>query len=298
MDSPNDQADVLVVHNPKANAVRMDTLRDVIGKHFGERRVDWLECSREDLAERLQPWLRRGVRLIIAAGGDGTVSDIASALPAGDAPLVGLLPLGTGNVLARELGLPLTLDAAAALLSGAHAVRNLDVLRVGERAYLLSVSVGFGAQAMKATHTQRKKLFGKSSYLVTMFMNFFSMRPVEYQVEVDGESMKLRASDLMASNCGIIGYRALRWWPAVQPDDGQMELCYLEAQTGFHYLWVVFNFLLKNHPRNEKLNYYTGQHSVVISEPRGVPVQGDGDWIGDTPVEIRFQPRALRMAVP
>lgn len=296
MDSPK-EADVLVIHNPQANAVRLEPLRAVMKKYFADRQVDWLECSREDLAERLQPWLQRDVKLIVAAGGDGTVSDIASALPA-DGPLVGLLPLGTGNVLARELGLPLQLDAAAALLSGAHRARDLDVLRVGSRAYLLSVSVGFGAQAMKATHTGRKKLFGKSSYLVTMFMNFFSMRPTEYQVELDGQPLKVRASDLMASNCGIIGYRALRWWPAVQPDDGQMNLCYLEAETGFHYLWVVFNFLLKNHPRTEKLNYFTGQQSVVIQEPKGVPVQGDGDWIGDTPVEITFQPRALRMVVP
>lgn len=285
-----------MVHNPKANAVQLEPLQRLIEKHFGGRRVDWLECSR-DMRASLAPWLQGGVQLIIAAGGDGTVSDIASVLPV-DGPVVGILPMGTGNVLARELDIPLGLNEAAALLAGSYAIRNLDMLRVAERAYLISVSVGLSARAMKETTPDRKKLFGKSSYLVTLFLNFFAMHPIDFQVELDGERMEFRASDLMAANCGSLGYKALRWWPEVQPDDGQLNLCYLEATTGFDYLWVVFNFLLQRHIRTKRLDHVPAQRTVTIREPQNLPVQGDGDWIGNTPIQVHLEPAALKIAVP
>ncbi|MEX2143993.1 MAG: diacylglycerol kinase family protein [Anaerolineales bacterium] len=295
--SPSQPSQILVIHNPQASAFKLQPLRSLMEKHFGGCQVDFVECSRTELAARLAPWLKSGVQLIIAAGGDGTVADIASALPS-DGPPVGILPMGTGNVLVRELGIPLDLDQAAALAAGAHAVRHLDLLRVAERAYLISVSVGMSARAMRETTPMLKKIFGKSSYLVTLFMNFFAMQPVAYEVEADGRQLQIRASDLMAANCGTLGYRALRWWPAVQPDDGQLDLCHLEAKTGFTYLWVVINFLAGRHIRSKQLDYLPVQNSVWIRTPEGMPVQGDGDWIGTTPIQVRLEPHALKVVVP
>lgn len=295
--SPEKATQILVVHNPQASAFKLEHLRRLMDKHFADRQVDYLECSRTEMAGRLAPWLQRGVDLIVAAGGDGTIADIASALPP-DGPPVGILPMGTGNVLVRELGIPLHLDKAAALLAGQHAVRHLDLLRVAGRAYLISVSVGLSARAMSETTLARKKIFGKSSYLVTLFLNFFATHPVAYGVEADGRALEVRASDLMASNCGILGYKALRWWPSVQPDDGHLDLCYLEAKTGFTYLWVVFNFLARNHIRSKWLDHLPVHQSVWIRTPEGLPVQGDGDWIGTTPIQVRLESHALKVVVP
>ncbi|HKY78374.1 MAG TPA: diacylglycerol kinase family protein [Anaerolineales bacterium] len=295
--SPEKTAQILVVHNPQASAYGLEPLRGLMDRHFAGRRVAYLECSRTEMAARLTPWLQSGVDLVVAAGGDGTVADIASALPT-DGPPVGILPMGTGNVLVRELGIPLDLDKAAALVAGRHAVRYLDLLRVAERAFLISVSVGLSARAMHETTPARKKTFGKSSYLVTLFLDFFAMHPVTYGLEADGRQLQIRASDLMAANCGILGYRTLRWWPAVQPDDGHMDLCYLEAKTGFAYLWVVFNFLARNHIRSKRLDHIPVYKSVWIRTPEGLPVQGDGDLIGATPIEVRLEPRALKVVVP
>jgi diacylglycerol kinase (ATP) len=292
-----EHVEVLVVYNPKASAANIDPLHRLLEKYFSERRFALVECSRDDMASVLAPWLERGIKLIISAGGDGTVSDIATALPA-DGPPVGILPMGTGNVLARELDLPLDLEGAAALLAGEFDIRALDILRVEGRAYLLSVSAGLSARAMHETTPARKKIFGKSSYLVSLFLNFFNMRPVEYRVEADGEEQTITASDLMASNCGILGYKSLRWWPTVQPDDGHMDLCYLQAGTGFYYLWVVGNFLIRRHYRSAKLNYLTVKRTLTILEPAGMPVQGDGDMIASTPVEIHLEPAMLKIAVP
>ncbi len=295
--SPTPLADVLVVYNPKASAADVGTIHRLLDKYFAGRQVDIVECSREDMAKRLAPWLRKGVKLIISAGGDGTISDIASGLPS-DGPPVGILPLGTGNVLARELSVPVEVERSAALLAGDFAVRELDVLMVAGRAYLLAVGVGLAARALDETSVRRKKIFGKSSYLVSFFLNFFSMQPTTYKIRIDGKAISVRASDLMAANCGIIGYRSLRWWSEVQPDDGHMDLCFLEANTGFKYLWVIFNFLANRHMRRPWLDHIPMQESLIIEGPANLPVQGDGDLIGVTPVEIKLVPRALKVAVP
>lgn len=288
---------MLVVHNPGASAADAGALARLMAAHFAGRQVDYVECHRQELAGRLAPWLERGVRLIIAAGGDGTLSDIATALPSGGPP-VGLLPMGTGNVMARELDLPLDLDEAAALLAGDFAVRRLDLLQVEGRAYLLSVSAGMSARAMRETGPWRKRIFGKSSYLVSLLLNFFAMHPAQFVVRADGRQVRVRASDLMALNSASLGYKALRWWPQVRPDDGHMDMCHLEADNGFRYLWVVYNFLRGNYFRQPWLDHAPLQRSLVIEEPRGLAVQGDGDWIGETPVEITLLPAALNVAVP
>lgn len=292
---------MLVVHNPGASAADAGVLARLMEAHFAGRRVDYVECHREQLAARLQPWLADGARLIIAAGGDGTVSDIATALTAGGPASrcpIGILPMGTGNVLARELDLPLDLDEAAALLAGDFAVHKLDLLQVNGHAYLLSVSAGMTARAMRETGPWRKRIFGKSSYIVSLLLNFFAMHPTEFSVRADGEMRRMHASDVMVLNSASLGYKALRWWPEVRSDDGRMELCHLDAPTGLRYLWVVFNFLRGNHFRRPWLDYAAMQHSVVIEAPHGLAVQGDGDWIGETPVEVTLLPAALNVAVP
>ena len=87
----------------------LESLRHVIQKHFAGRQVDLVKCSPNDMASVLAPWLARRIKLIIAAGGDGTLADVVSGLPA-NGPVVGILPLGTGNVVARELDVPVRLD--------------------------------------------------------------------------------------------------------------------------------------------------------------------------------------------
>jgi diacylglycerol kinase family enzyme len=153
------------------------------------------------------------------------------------------------------------------------------------------------AAAMGDTTPKLKKIFGKSSYLVTLFMNFFNTKPVAYELEIDGRNETILASDLMVANCGILGYRTLRWWPEVQPDDGQMDLCYVKASTGLYYSWVVTNFLAKRYWRNNKLNHIPMKRSMLIKGPVGMAVQGDGDVVTKTPVEIVLEPAALKIAV-
>jgi diacylglycerol kinase (ATP) len=290
-------AEILVVYNPGAGGADQVELHNLIATHFPARRVDLCECSpADDMHARLSPWLGAGVNLVIVAGGDGTISNVASALTHTEIPM-GILPMGTGNVVARELELPLDPDEAADVLAREYSTRRLDVMRVGKRAYLLSVSVGLSAEAMKEISRQEKKLFGQTAYFFPFIRKFFGTQVIEFRVELDGQSRQIRATDLLAVNIGIIGYKALSWGPEVRPDDGLMNLCYLRAYSGLDYLWAIVNFLNRHYLRNKQINCLPVRDRIRIAAPEGLPFQADGDWIGYTPVEVRLDPGALLIAV-
>jgi diacylglycerol kinase family enzyme len=292
------QAEVVVVHNPEASGANEAELRRVVAAAFGERAVDYCTCRvDEDMSGPLAPWLQHGAKLVIVAGGDGTISDVAAALVGQEVPL-GILPQGTGNVLARELNLPLKIGEAAILLAGDFDLRTLDVLRVGDTVCLLGVSVGLSAQALIETGKQEKKLLGPWSYWLPFLRRFFGPGEYEFTVELDGKPMQVRASDVLAMNVGTIGFRAIRWGLEVQPDDGVFNLCYLHARSGLDYLWTIMNFFAGRYIRSPRVDCLPAQRSIRIVAPQGLPVQGDGDMIGHTPVEVLLDAAVLNVAVP
>jgi diacylglycerol kinase family enzyme len=292
------QAEIVVVHNPNSSGADEARLRGVIRSVFGSRPVDFCETSEQhDLTERLAPWLQRGVGMVIAAGGDGTISEIADVL-AGRETVLGILPQGTSNVMARELNLPLKPLAAARILAGDYGIRKLDVLRAGDSVCVLGISVGISASAMQETTRTQKRLFGPWAYWLPFFKRFFDTAGHFFTVELDGYATQLRASDVLAMNAGLIGFRAIRWGSEVQPDDGLVNFCFLQARNGFDYLWTVMNFALRRYIRNERVNVVPMAQSIRFAKPEGLPVQGDGDLIGVTPMTVTIQKAALNVAVP
>ncbi len=291
-------ADIVVVYNPQSSAANEARLRSVIAGAFGERRVDYCECSPgADMQARLAPWLAKGAPLVIAAGGDGTISDVAGALAGTDAVL-GILPQGTSNVLARELKLPLRMQAAARILAGEYAVRKIDVLRAGDDVCVLGVSVGLSAQAMRDTGRGQKRLLGPWAYWLTFARHFFRLRSHLFTVELDGYATQLRSTDVLAMNVGTIAFRAIRWGPGVKPDDGLLDFCFLWARNGLEYALTILSFALHIYRRDERVNVVPLARSLRIVKPEGLLVQGDGDVIGVTPITITLEKAALRIAVP
>lgn len=291
-------AEIVVVFNPQSSGANEAALRRVVAAHFDAVMVDFCECSQdEDMSLRLAPWLAGGARMVIAAGGDGTISDVADAL-VGREVVLGIIPHGTGNVLARELNLPLKLNAAAAMLAGDFAVRKLDVMRAGKSVCLIGISVGISASAMMETNRVQKKVLGPWAYWVPFFKRFFDTRGHEFEVELNGKPMNVHASDILAMNAGLIGFRALRWGPEVQPDDGVLNFCYLTARTGLDYLWTIMNFLGRRYIRNSRVNVLPSGQTIRILAPAGLAIQGDGDFIGHTPIEIHLERAVVRVAVP
>ena len=140
-----------VVHNPVSGQARTELVREQILRVMDEHGVayDIYETTgKEKLHEVVKEAIGRGFELFVAVGGDGTVSGVASGLVNTGIPLV-IFPAGTVNALARELEIPIGVQDAAGWWLSDHRIRKIDVMQIGDRYFLMNVSVGVSAEVVK-----------------------------------------------------------------------------------------------------------------------------------------------------
>ena len=296
---------IFVVVNPKAGSYAADAVRNALDRYFprhlaeGEPLCEIHETGHDDnLVQVVREACGRGFELVVAAGGDGTVSGVADGLVGSPVPL-GIIPLGTANVLARELGIPVELEAACQLLAGAHDLAEVDAMRVGDHAYFTQVGVGIDSLMIRDTTTEHKRRFGRVAYLWTACGPLLGFQPRRFRLTIDGKEPRLtRATQVLVANCGMLGQPPFRWGPDIRPDDGRIDLCVIRARHLFNYVALAWHVLLGQHRRDRNVRYEVVERAVKIEASRPLPVQADGEIIGDTPVEVTLVPRAVRVIVP
>lgn len=250
----------------------------------------------EDVPARVREAVAGGAELVVAIGGDGTVSEAAQALAGGEVPLA-VIPTGTANVFARVMGIPLELDAACALLSGFR-VRTVDALQSGDRLYVLHLGAGLSSIMIRDTNRAAKRRFGRLAYVWTAVRTLSGLQPHRFEIVVDGERHRTRAKQVFIANGGIWGIDAVRIGPDIEPDDGVIDLCILSGRTFLDFAGIGWDFLTGQHHRNRKVRYLKARRSIALDSRPGLPVQGDGEIVGRTPIEISIRPAAVPVAVP
>jgi len=251
----------------------------------------------DPVAQIVRERLKEGFDRVVAAGGDGTVSTVAHALAGGAIPL-GILPVGTGNLVARELGIPLAVDAAVALIAGRSVARRIDAMRIGGRTYLLNAGVGINAEVIDQTSRLGKSLFGRSAYVGTAVWKVLQAKQQPLEVTIDGETRTYHATDVAISNCGILAKALNPNGPDVRADDGQIDVCILCMKTPLDYPWYYFLKWIAPKRVNKIMVELVARRQVVVKSAAPIAVQADGDIIGVTPVEVDVLPSALTVLVP
>jgi diacylglycerol kinase (ATP) len=288
-----------VVLNPVAGSAEDDAPGRIEG-HFsayGWQPQIYETSGDEDVGALVREAASRGADLCVGAGGDGTASAVASGLVGTGVPL-GILPIGTGNVLAQELGIPEDLDEALALLTGDHDVDALDMIRVGDRRYVLNVSVGIGSLSMRDTKREWKQRLGMLAYALTTLRILLGYQPRRFDLTIDGQTRRIRASEVMVANSPAVGSPDVRLGTDVHLDDGRLDVCVVRARNVLDYIRVVWDVLLRRQDRSRNVRCIPVQRSVRIEARRTLPVEADGEIIGETPVEATFEPSALKVVVP
>jgi diacylglycerol kinase (ATP) len=291
---------VYVILNPVAGGCAPADVREALRRHFpGDETYCEIHATTPDerIAELVDEARRRGFDLVVAAGGDGSVAAVADGLVGAEAAL-GILPIGTANVMARDLGLPLDLDGASGLLAGPHAIKRLDAMRVGDRYFLTQIGIGIDALMIRDTKREHKRRFGRIAYLWTAFTQLLGFQPWRFFLEADGRRTRHRASQVLVANVGLLGQPPLRWGPGIHSDDGRLDVCVIRARTLLDYLRLLWHALLGQHHRDPNVRYLTAEKTVAIATKHPLPVQADGEIIGKTPFEIQVVPRAVRVVVP
>lgn len=259
---------------------------------------DLLETRPDDpVSDRVRERLKAGYAVAAAVGGDGTVAAVAHAL-IGNGAALAIVPAGTGNLVARELGIPLDVARAVALLAGAFRRRRVDAMRIGGRTFLLNAGVGINAEVIDRTSRLGKALFGRSAYVGTAVWKVLQAKPQRLEITVDDETRVYQATDVAISNCGVLARALNPNGPDIRVDDGRIDVCVLCMKTPLEYPWYYLLKWIAPKRVNTIMHEYVARHRVVVRSDSPIAVQADGDIIGATPVEVEVLPSALEVCVP
>ena len=241
---------------------------------------------------------------IFALGGDGTFQVLLNAL-AGNADVsIGVLPAGGGNDLAAALGLPRDpLRAAQVILERGEAV-PLDAARVRtadgvERLYMGGGGVGLDAEAARFTSGVYRKIRGRSRYLLSAIRALWKFHPLGVRVSLeDSEQKYLEARVLVLGVLNTPSYGGgLRLAPEACLDDGRLNLVVLEDLSLLEIARILPPLAIRGEIRTQRIRRY-GITGARIETDRPCLFHGDGEIIGQTPVEIAVVPQAMRVWRP
>jgi diacylglycerol kinase (ATP) len=289
----------LIVINPAAGKNSGEPIRKAIARYFTSSQIDYeiYETVKGDKpGDIVRTRLSESIDLVVAAGGDGTVSAVIDGLVGSSIPL-GIIPAGTGNLIARELNLPVVIEEAVALITDAHTSKKIDAMRIGKRVYVLNVSLGISASIVEGTTRKNKSRFGPIAYLGTGILKIFTFKNRYLVVVVDGKTQRHRAAEVAISNCGILSKILYPRGPEVRIDDGHVDLWILSSKTLLDYPWYLFEMIM-GRPAKHLSHFINSEKSISIRSSSPLPVQADGDIIGTTPIEIEVLPGALTVLVP
>lgn len=290
-----------VVHNPVSGQAQAETVREQILKVMEEHQIPYEiyeTTGREKLHEVVKAAIDRGFEQFIAVGGDGTISGVASGLVNTGLPLV-ILPAGTVNALARELQIPIGLQDAADWWVTHPERRVIDVIQIGDRYFLLNVSIGMSARIMKDAKREEINRLGVLAFIRQALKRRSELPVYRFQVTIDGAVTYMRATELFIANSGtLLGLKALQLDPKADLDTGRMSICYARLRTLFDYVRIAFKLIAAPKEEKRELNCTDARREVRIHADQPVPVQGDGEQVGTTPVTIRLVPRSLHLIVP
>jgi diacylglycerol kinase (ATP) len=257
-----------------------------------------LTTSGEDTRDAARR-LAEGTDLVVSVGGDGTLREVLSGLrqrgPASPEVLVGLLPMGTGNCLAVDLGLPLDVDGAIeVLLAGRTAA--LDVADVNGALSFLIVGVGPDAEVVEEVHRRRSgHRLSRWAYVPAALQVFRRLRGEALVVELDGERLPGTYAQVMASN--LVHYGGLvRVSPERVLDDGLLEVFLFPVANRWGLALQALRFMLGKAPGGPILLRRAARIRVTSASP--VPYHVDGDPMGRTPVEIAVTGERFHLLVP
>ena len=287
---------VLLIANPAAR--RGARLHDAALAAFRAAgvRCDAVLTERPGHGAELAARLATGYRAVFVLGGDGTAVEIVGALAHTGMP-VGILAAGTGNLVARSLGVPLRIERAVPLLlAGDEAAVDLGVLHTGRR-FAFSAGVGIDARMIQETPPALKQAFGATAYTWCAARASLSRRVFAARAEVDGHVIEREAVAVMVANFGTVLKSLLTLGPGIKQDDGALDLCIFSPASAYDAVRFTWRMLRQDFRAHPGLLYRAGRTFRVECTPPQV-AQADGEILGMTPFTARVEPLAARLLLP
>jgi diacylglycerol kinase (ATP) len=295
------QSRCAVIYNPTKVSDKFHALVEEGLQRNGWDNTLWLETSAEDPGRAMtRQAVAEQVDLVIGAGGDGTIRYVADGLANTGIPM-GLVPAGTGNLLARNLDLPLEeVEAVEVALSGQ--VRLIDLVRitVDDRPpehFAVMAGIGIDAMIMDETNEDLKDKVGSAAYFIAA-AKALGRLPVRLKVQLDNNRPVRRHAMLcVIGNVGTLRGN-LSLIPGASPEDGLLDLYIASPHRFRHWVKVALRLITRRAKKDDQVDQHMGKTVRIVIEGKD-NYQLDGDVVGEsTTLFAEIQPGALAICVP
>lgn len=239
--------------------------------------------------------VREGADLVCVIGGDGTVNEAVNGLAGSDVPLA-IVPAGTVNVLAMELGIPLEPPDALRLVAEGQE-SWIDLGQAGERYFALMAGVGMDAAVVASLNPHLKKALKEAAFAIQGLSTYLTYE--EPLIRVRADERTVEGYFAVFGNSSNYG-GAFGITPFADMRDGLLDVCVLKDKSFVSTAWYWIAALIHAHVKHPKVEYFrTRSAQVEVVEPgKEVLVQTDGEVAGALPMVCCVVPRALRVIVP
>ncbi len=243
-----------------------------------------------------------GYKRVVAAGGDGTVNEVVNGLMTArtdeHSPILGVLPVGSGNDLAYALGIPTDIAAACARLRDGSP-RQIDVGKVTvdgtQRFFDNNVGIGFDGEVV-VDLAQGRTLSGFLMYLWSVFRVLFAGHwPLEMSISIDGNRFRQPVTLITVAN-GVRAGGGFLLTPEAKLDDGLLDICYADGLSKLGVLNLLPRTINGSHIRQKSVSLTTAA-AVEISVPDGAPAHIDGEVLCERGREFKFEILANQLTV-
>jgi diacylglycerol kinase (ATP) len=295
---------IRIISNPVSGRGGAKRLSEAVARILRERgcEVDLAETRQGGDARRMAAGVA-GWDAVGVAGGDGTLHEVVNGLDLEGAPPLAVIPSGTANVLAKEIGLRRQTGAIADVLaSGREIPWTLGVDRVEGRRFLLFASAGYDATVVHLFHKKRRGPIRMSEYLWWGIKSLLDHEPPRLVVELDGQELTRQAAWVLVSNVSAYG-GPLVFTPRGDPGRGTFEVMVLHGRdrrdTVRMFGRAFAGWLTGMDLASGGVTFHRASRVAVrAGEGSRVPVQADGDPAGFLPMDLEARPGALRVLAP
>ena len=286
-----------VIVNPASG--QPEPILNTLNSVFRPVGVEWdiyLTKQSGDAKRFAEAAVEAGGDVVAAYGGDGTVMEVANGVMDSETPMA-ILPGGTANLMAVELGIPKNLAQAAEIACSEESkVQLVDIGQMGERQFLLRVGIGFEAEKVKIADREMKDRYGILAYTIGGLKALQSLQKAIYNVEIDDKRYEVEGITCMIDNAGNLG---TSWATAAQDisvSDGLLDVIIIR-DARFSSWMAAADSVVGREPDPDLFYHWQGRQISITTEP-ALSVQGDGELWGETPIKINVKPQAIPVLVP
>ena len=235
--------------------------------------------------------------IILAAGGDGTINEVINGILRNKKkkPVLGIIPIGTSNLCAKSLGIPLINTKAMVEIIKKGRKKSIDIGKINERYFVIACGVGLDAEMYQNVEPDIKKFFGEVAYPISLLKTMFSHRFQRLLIKVTKNNKTTDVEGYYALICNMGKYTKLfQVIPEAKCDDGLLDILIFKNSDLISQFTYLFNMISKTQKMNKDILYMQGE-KFVIKSGEEVLAHADAEIVGTTPVEISLLPKCIEV---